>query len=156
MKTLEVMEALRRHCRQQGALYFEELRAGAGWGTDSQRRIDAWSIQTAPSKGNVRTAYEVKVSRSDFQSDMRKPQKQRPARLSSNRFYYVAPEGLIKPEELPIWAGLMEAKEWNGMHHVSVEIDSPFFDTEPPSWRFVVSLVRHAARHSGSERFGEG
>lgn len=154
MKTEQVMQGLRRYARNVDALYFEELRAGAGWGMDSQRRIDAWTIGTAPSKGNERTAYEVKVSRSDFRKDMRSPHKQRPARLFSNRFYYVAPEGLIKPTELPLWAGLLEATIAQDHEWLSLAVPAPFFETEAPSWRFAVSLARHAAKHSGTDRFG--
>lgn len=155
MKTADLMTALRWYNRCKGALFLTELRAGAGYGTDSQRRIDAWSIQTAPSKGNHRVAYEVKASRGDFTRDLRQPQKQRPARLLSNQFYYVAPQGLIKPEDLPLWAGLLECKQpeaASGQFYLTRTVDAPFFETEPPSWRFVVSLIRHAAKHSGTDR----
>ena len=103
-----IMTALRDHFRGESWIYLEELRAGAGFGIDAQRRFDAWAIATAPSKGNERIAFEVKVSRGDFKRDLRKPLKQRPARLSSNRFFYVAPEGIIAPDDLPVWAGLWE------------------------------------------------
>ena len=159
MKTPEVMEVLRKHCRKKGAIYLEELRAGAGFGVDSERRIDSWSIQAEPSKKHERVAYEVKVSRADFRADMRKPQKQRPARLVSNRFFYVSPEGLIKPAELPVWAGLLEVREVSLYGERSLElvptVAAPLFETEPPNWSFVVSLVRHAAKHAGTERFGQ-
>lgn len=167
MKTDEIMAALRWYNRSKGALFLAELRAGAGYGMDSQRRIDAWSIQTAPSKGNRRVAYEVKASRSDFTRERHKPFKQRPARLLSNQFYYVAPEGMIKPEDLPLWAGLLECKKAEppmSIHKVegleraylSQTVPAPFFETEPPNWRFVVSLIRHATKHAGTERMIEG
>ena len=55
------------------------------------------------------TLVEVKVSRADFLADAKKPHRLDPA-LGIGRYrYYLAPEGLIKPEELPERWGLIEA-----------------------------------------------
>jgi len=76
--------------------------------------------------------YEIKVSRADFKADARKqvtagryssrhrtaPLKHDLLRTGStrgpNRFYYVTPLGLITPEELPEFAGLIEVNiDWD-------------------------------------------
>lgn len=77
--------------------------------------------------------YEVKISRGDFFADSKKHQR-RWDRTSNedrylykhdhlekglalpNRFYYVAPKGLIQLDEVPVWAGFieMEMSEYSG------------------------------------------
>lgn len=51
---------------------------------------------------------EVKVSRSDFLADQKKPHRVEPATGMGVYRYYMAPEGLIKVEELPMLWGLIE------------------------------------------------
>src|SRR5688572_10827915 len=70
------------------------------------RRCDFWTIAPWQSKGYLATAYEIKVSRADFKRDTY--EKQREARLFSDRFYYVTPAGLLKTTDIPDWAGLIE------------------------------------------------
>jgi len=72
-------------------------------------------------KAGFTAEYEIKVSRSDFFADFKKRYKH--MRMSDslkkdlynkkalfkipNYFYYAVPEGLIKPEEVPDYAGLV-------------------------------------------------
>lgn len=69
------------------------------------------------SKSGIVTEFEVKISRSDFKADAKKMKfyqydlarkKDKYAiRVTPNKFYYVCPIGLIKPEEVPDYAGLI-------------------------------------------------
>ena len=52
--------------------------------------------------------HEVKVSRADFLSDLAKPEKRTSYAAIARALYYVTPAGLIKPEELPPGAGLLQ------------------------------------------------
>lgn len=52
--------------------------------------------------------HEVKVSRADYFSDLAKPEKRSAYASISRALYFVTPAGLIKPEELPPGAGLMQ------------------------------------------------
>lgn len=139
-----IIELLR--ARHSGEVFVEELRGGSGYGKDSERRMDAWAMHHYPSKGNQRTAYEIKISRGDYLRDIKQPLKHRPALTFSNEFYFVAPEGMLKPEELPLFAGLIEVKanhpEYGGKLFLKNKVPAPWRDTTPPNWRFVVSLVR--------------
>ncbi len=145
-----IIELLR--VRHRGEVFVEELRGGSGTGSDNERRMDAWAMHHYPSKGNRRTAYEVKISRGDFLRDIKQLLKHRPALTFSNEFYFVAPEGMIKPEELPLFAGLLEVVKSGWVqdpkpfgyvaHHLRSKVPAPWRDTTPPNWRFVVSLVR--------------
>jgi len=55
--------------------------------------------------------FEVKLSRADFLRDKRKDKmgiyNGERGGYRPNRFWYVAPEGVISKEDLPWWAGLM-------------------------------------------------
>jgi|SRR5215470_12822271 len=51
---------------------------------------------------------ECKLSRADFLADRSKPFRQRPGRGVGNERFYLAPRGLIGPEELPSGWGLLE------------------------------------------------
>lgn len=104
--------------------------------TGGARRIDFWELHVHPSKGHEATAYEIKISRSDFKRDTHV--KQREARLWSDRFFYVCPKGLVKPDEIPDWAGLME---FDG-NRLSIKVPAPKRDKDAPSWDLFVSLIR--------------
>lgn len=54
-------------------------------------------------------AHEVKVSRADFLSDLRKPAKGRAYAALTSQCWYVVREGIARPEELPESFGLLEA-----------------------------------------------
>ena len=110
-----------------GYAVFPEFRCGTGFGKHAESRIDCLVMGLWPSKGLLRIAYEIKVSRSDFKRDLKRFDKQYPALRVSNLFYYLTPPGLVKPEELPIWAGLVEARP-------SVESDAPERIVDADRW----------------------
>ncbi len=70
--------------------------------------------------------------------------KQRGARLFSDRFFYATPPGLIKPEEIPDWAGLAECDNSNPnwWSRYKIIVPAPKLDKPHPSWGLVVSLLR--------------
>lgn len=53
------------------------------------------------------TVIECKVSRSDFLRDKAKPFRMNPNSGMGDSRYYCCPKGLIKPEELPVYWGLL-------------------------------------------------
>lgn len=87
---------------------------------DGGRIIDLLCVSCGEWAGDgSRVGYEIKVSRSDFLSEMKKPEKYLEAMRYVNEFYYVVPEGLVQPSEVPEGAGLIEAsqdtrKQWLG------------------------------------------
>ncbi|OGU23745.1 MAG: hypothetical protein A2580_17820 [Hydrogenophilales bacterium RIFOXYD1_FULL_62_11] len=58
---------------------------------------------------------EAKVSRADFLADMRKSHRSDPAKGMGKWRYYLCPEGLIQPEELPPRWGLIYALPGRGL-----------------------------------------
>lgn len=82
---------------------------------------------------------EVKTSRSDFLADLRKPHR-RGAGLGSWR-YYMAPEGLVRLEELPDRWGLVEVNDRGHIRQVRgaaalVDRYSREIDAQIDTWRF--------------------
>jgi len=130
-KTEAILEALKQ--RHRNEIWCLELAMSSG-----ARRCDFWVLHPHASKGYRAVAYEVKVSRSDYKRET--PQKQRDARLFSDEFYYVTPPGLLKPEEIPDWAGLIEISEDN-WRYIS---RAPRRDKDAPSWDLVVSIMRNS------------
>lgn len=129
--TGEILSAL--SAEKGDAIWASELAFDGG-----ARRCDFWTISANSSAGFQAVAYEIKVSRADFRRDSHA--KQRQARLFSDRFYYVVPAGLIKPEEVPDWAGLYEFSDGK----LSMKVPAPHRDKDAPTWQLVVSLIRNS------------
>lgn len=119
-------------------MLFPELRLGSGYSDIAQRRIDLFMISAE--KGNYTTAFEIKVSRADFLKDIKNDLKQRGARLYSSNFYYVTPKGMLKPDEIPMWAGLIEY-DFDEKQFQKI-IPAPLQNRNNPSWSLICSLVR--------------
>jgi hypothetical protein len=79
----------------------------------------------------------MKLTRSDFLKDVKQPLKQRGARLFSDQFFFVTPPGLLKPEEIPDWAGLLEPYAdsfFSNWATWSVVVPAPIRSKDAPSW----------------------
>lgn len=133
-------------------VFFTEFRLGTGYKTgrrgqacSSEQRIDAFAMCLYPSKGFERHAFEVKVSRGDFNRELRDPLKRLPAYRLCNRFYFVTPPGLVKRAEVPVDAGLVEVNPAPG-GKVRVMVKAPFHESDAPHWPFVASLARRVSR----------
>ncbi|MHA7813237.1 MAG: MmcB family DNA repair protein [Phycisphaerales bacterium] len=82
-------------------VFIPECKNGMTWGDGKTLRLDAWVMRR--SWANMAfIGYEIKVSRSDFLQD----DKWRNYLEYCNQFSFVAPKGVIKPEELPEGIGL--------------------------------------------------
>lgn len=152
-KTEIILKALTQRYERNGRsnVIFPELRLGSGYSDIAQRRIDMFMISSE--KGNYTTAFEIKVSRGDFLRDIKDEAKQRGARLYSSNFYYVAPKGMLNPEEIPMWAGLMEYDFESGQFNT--RIVAPLQSRNTPSWSLVCSLVRRVNEKVYSDKIYE-
>lgn len=120
-------------------VYFEELATATGYG--DKNRLDAWAMHLWPSSNFKRVTYEVKVSRSDFLREMKSPAKRKLGLLYSNQFYFVAPNGLLKPSEIPIECGLLTFNVEGKPHYA---VSAPWRETNRPSWGFMAAAFRQA------------
>ena len=76
-----------------------------GTGMFQNRWIDVAVFQMWATKGLSRSAFEVKVSRSDFLSELQHPEKHAWCKECFHFFWFVAPKGVIQIEELPDGVG---------------------------------------------------
>lgn len=134
MTAAEILDALVADC-DDTMIWATELALSTG-----ARRCDFWTLAPWQSKGYRATAYEIKVSRADYRRDTH--EKQREARLFSDLFYYVTPAGLLRTDEIPDWAGLIEISE--GKKRTIVP--APLRDKDAPSWELIVSLLRNSGQ----------
>ncbi|ENI4488019.1 adenylosuccinate synthase [Vibrio fluvialis] len=80
---------------------YSEVQSGSNGG----EIVDAIGVKTA--EGTETIVVEVKVSRSDFLADRRKPFRIDPPSGMGNYRYYLCPEGLITEDDLPPKWGLI-------------------------------------------------
>ena len=101
----------------------------AGYG-----QIDFWAMRKSWANPMV-TGYEIKVSRSDFLRD----DKWRKYLKYCDVFFFAAPPGIIKPDELPPEAGLIEATKNGAMMRVKKK--APLRETDPKCMAKVYKAV---------------
>jgi len=135
----KVLEVLRNKHNPDEFAFFSELRIGGGYGKDSEQRFDAWAINYRPSKQNKTICYEIKVSRSDFFNEIKKPFKRRAGLRLANEFYFVVPAGMLKVEEIPPECGLMEVHPEG---YITTVIHAPFRNVLPPTFNFLATICR--------------
>jgi len=78
-----------------------------GTGMYHRHWIDAVAFSLWESKGLFRSAFEVKISRSDFIRELQNPQKHQWVMECFHEFWFVAPQDVIQMEELPPSVGWM-------------------------------------------------
>ncbi len=143
--------------------FFDELRLGTGFHGSSAQSIDAFAISLWPSKGWGTYAYEIKVRRADFLCEIKQPLKRRPALRFSNLFFFVTPEGLVKPEEIPIECGLLEVRrnemtllgDHDQLWKSQVVVPAPWRDVPPPTWNLFAAVARRV-QHEEKSRGPDG
>lgn len=87
-------------------VFMTQVRNAAGFG--ATRTFDAVAMNLWPSKGLTIETFEIKVSRSDWQRELKDPAKSDDACKVSDRFWIVAPTGCVHDGELPPTWGLIE------------------------------------------------
>jgi len=134
-----IIKSIMEHYKHKAWAFITELRTGTGYGGHWVKYVDLFAINCYPSKANHKMAFEIKTSRSDFLSEIRKPLKRHPALMISNQFYFAAPKGMLKPEEIPQEAGLIEV----GIQgKVVIKVAAPMREAYPPTWPLVASIAR--------------
>lgn len=104
----DLVERLRnKFSSENGYVLFEQVRNFTGFG-HHQSYLDVAIFSTWPSVGLTRSAFEIKVDRSDFLSELQKPEKNQWARDSFHYFWYVSPPNVIKEAELPEGCGWLK------------------------------------------------
>jgi hypothetical protein len=109
-KAEDLVNLIRHRYTSQNGVYNKAVvleQVPDGTGMNQNRWIDVAVFEMWPSKGLSRSAFEVKVSRSDFLRELQIPDKHKWCRECFHEFWLVAPKGVIQLEELPIGIGWM-------------------------------------------------
>lgn len=133
----DIKLGLKRGLAQGHQVFFE---VGDNTGTRVQRHADAVAIGIWPSTGHQILGFEIKVSRNDFATEMKNPQKSWPVMRYCHRWSLVTPPGLVKSQELPPNWGL---QTFDGKILRTVK-QAPLLTPEPITMGFVAALVRRA------------
>jgi len=102
----------------------------------------------ATGKNDGSVIVEVKVSRSDFLADAKKAHRNGSVKGLGNWRYYLCPEGVIKPDELPEHWGLLYV---NNRGHIK-PIVGPILESNYRKRMRLIESMRHESNSDG-ERF---
>ena len=162
MKVADIITVLRGRYHPPEWAFLEELRAGTGhdygYKGGVEKRLDAWAFHLWPSGGYQPTGFEIKISRSDFQRELRKADEIErfnashpllPTHLKKKGkterymalcqfFYYVTPANLILAREVPDEAGLI----WAYSGRTRIVKKAPQREIPPPEWDFFAAICR--------------
>jgi hypothetical protein len=162
---LDIVEGV-MHASRSEWHFFRELRIPTGRRVVDAQRLDAFALNGYQHMSMKRVAYEVKISRSDFLSELKRPIKRRIGMRYSNEFYFVTPGGLLDISEVPCECGLIEAgrataDEWQpllkrnaGFFHFDpatrsycmITVPAPWRDTPGPTWQIAAAMLRNQRR----------
>ena len=116
-----------------------------GTGGASGRRADAVSLELWPSNDYKIVGYEFKVSRADWLSEMKQPEKSQAISCYCDEWYLVAPKGVLGIDELPKTWGYIQVSE----KRLTTKIPAPARSSEPVSRPFMASLLRNSINKYG-------
>jgi hypothetical protein len=140
MKTPDIKAALRaRFCAPEWALFFEVADAT---GAHQRRWADAVAINLFPSRGLEIHGFELKASRSDWVRELKNPEKSAPVQRYCDRWWIVAPAGVIAEGELPPTWGHFEAKPGGTLRQ---SVAAPKLEAQPVTRDFVAAMLRRAS-----------
>lgn len=125
---------------------FEQVANGTGF-TRARRWSDAIAFGIWPSRGLLIHGFEVKVGRGDWLKELKNPEKSEAVQKFCDRWWIVAPKGMIETSELPPTWGLIEVSE-KGKTYVAK--DAPALKAEPITKQFVAAMLRR--HHEGHAR----
>lgn len=102
------------------------------------RYLDFYAINLWHSKRYLKIAYEIKVSRSDFNHELDNPLKRRFAETVADECYFAMPINMVSPDEIPQGWGLIEMNK--GGLRVKKRATQRAIENLPMS--FIASLAR--------------
>lgn len=139
-QSFDIYAALRlRYCAPEWALMFE---VANGTGSNIRRYADAVAMNLFPSRGLELHGFEIKVSRSDWQRELKNPDKAETISQYCERWWIVAPKALVKKEELPVTWGLLELES----DKLRIAVQAPLLpDRKPFSRPFIAALLRRSS-----------
>lgn len=104
----QILEALSKEYKGSDAYAFlSQVRNSTGFSSEV-RTADAMTMCLWPSRGLEIEGYEIKVSKSDWQSELKDPAKADEFYKYCDKWWLITPKDLIDVKDLPIGWGLQE------------------------------------------------
>lgn len=140
MTTTPLVQAAlkQRFAAPEWALMFE---VANGTGAHIRRYADAVAMNLYPSRGLELHGVEIKVSRSDWQRELKNPEKAETIFRYCDRWWIVAPAGIVAKAELPPTWGLLE---FNG-GKLTQAVAAPTLQPEPLTRHFIAAMMRRSS-----------
>lgn len=109
MREIDLIKRLKNKYSPPDYAFLSQVRNQTGYsGSDGIRTVDGLAMGLWGSRGIDLMGFEIKVSRSDFLSELKQPDKSDAIAKFCDYWFIVAPKGMVKIEELPITWGLIE------------------------------------------------
>lgn len=140
--TSEDIKALLNEKYSDGDKCLIAFEVNEGTGASSGRRIDAIAMNLWPSQDYEIIGFEIKVSRSDWLNELKQPDKALALSKYCDRFYLVAPYGVLHAEELPKNWGYIQAME----DRLFTKIKAPQREAVQIERPFMASFMRQITR----------
>lgn len=140
-----VREALRKRFAPPEWACFFEVRNGTGFAKGVTRYADALAMNLFPSRGLEVHGVEIKVSRSDWQRELKNPEKSAEIQQFCDRWWIAVPDDKIVAEgELPPTWGLVVLRG----DRLVQKVAAPKLEAREPDRGFIAALLRTATEGS--------
>lgn len=138
MTTLEIENLLAVRYAPPSYAFIREVRNGTGY-AHSPRTMDAMAFGLWPSRGLELIGFEIKVSRSDWQRELKQPEKAEAFYRYLDRWYIVAAENVVRTDELPIGWGFILAKG----DKLKTVVEAAVKKAKPIDRTFLMAIIRN-------------
>lgn len=134
-----VAEILKSRYSDSEWVYLRQVRNATG-SPSQTRTADAIAFNMWPTRGLAIHGHEIKVSRTDWQSELKNPNKAELIASYCDYWWIVTPEGIVQLEELPPTWGLIEVSG----KKVNIKKKAPALrnGTKTPPREFWMSVMR--------------
>lgn len=147
MNAKEVMDHLKVYFPSPAYCLLEQVADGTG--ARQHRWADAVAMSVWPSRGYDIHGIEVKVSKYDWQNELKQPEKSAAVQQYCNRWWIATPDDtIISPGELPPTWGWMVCNPKGSMKVIR---EAPALTPKAVSIEFVASVLRNVQKADENE-----
>lgn len=146
-----IYRLIRNKYKRMGFSVLEQVRNKPGY--RDIRIADALAISQSSLRDTSFIGFEIKVSKSDFRTELANPRKADEIAQFCNKWFVVAPKGVIPVKELPENWGLLEATKTQ----LRITKEARELPCVPPTREFVAMIMRQVENSKPvEEAYGRG
>ncbi len=142
----EIITRLRKRYDAPVWAFIPQVRNQTGFGR-RVRTIDAIAMSLYPSRGLELMAFEIKTTRQDWVRELKDPEKADEIAKYCDRWWIVAPEGVVEAGELPPTWGLLIVHGTK----IRIKMDAPKLNPPPISREFLAAICRRVTEEKPGE-----